>query len=117
MAHVTSAEASTYAFLRLVDRLAKAVRVSCSSLGSLVRGRMVRQLEDARQKQAGGLRLLTKTEMPCTQVGNACRESRLTGIGASMKAGPQEGLEAWAMVPRGLVCEFDGCQVKAFVYC
>jgi hypothetical protein len=117
MAHVTSAEASTYALLQLVDRLAKAVRASCLSLGSLVRGRMVRQPRDARQEHAGGLRLLTKSEMPCTQVGNSRRESRFTMIGASMKAGPQEGLEAWAMLPRGIVCELDGCQVKALFYC
>jgi hypothetical protein len=44
--------------------------------------RWLRQLRDARQKHAGILRLLTKSEMPCTQVDNSRREPRLTRIGA-----------------------------------
>ncbi len=90
MARVTSAEASIYAFPQPVDRLAKAVRASCLSLRSLVRERMVRHLGDARQKHAGGLRIATNTEMPCTPEGDSSRASRFTTTGASLNAGWQQ---------------------------
>jgi hypothetical protein len=51
--------------------------------------RMWRQLRDARQRHAGRLRLLTKSEMPCTQVSNSRREPRAARIGAYFKE-PEE---------------------------
>ena len=89
MEHVISAEVSTHAFLQPVDKMAETLRVSCSSLRSFVRERMLLQLRDARQKHAGRLRLLTKSEMPCTQVVNSSREPRLTRIVAYFQ-GPEE---------------------------
>jgi hypothetical protein len=57
-------------------------RVRFSALILLVCERMLRRLRDARQKHASRMRLLTKSEMPCTRVGNSSRELRFTFIGA-----------------------------------
>jgi hypothetical protein len=88
MEHATSAKVSSHVLLQPLERMAKAVRVICSSLRSLVRKRRLRQLRDARQKHAGIQRLSTKSEMSCTQVDNSRREPRLTRIGACFN-GPE----------------------------